>query len=429
MADLARALSVEAHSLRRFLILDCCFAESAYKLFQSRGDKNPAVIAHDQSLQDLPKFGTALLCSSSARNVSIVPEGGRNTMFTGALMDVLRSGDRTISTSLSLMQIGRQVEWRIREQYADDAVRPKVSSPDQSEGDIASIPFFPNPSAKREVATQPIVLNASPDEVAGRIDPPGNLRAWFGISRELLLWVAVIVVLLVTTILLGYSRWKSGRMQTQTFGDMEKLQTQSPKEVPNITPPVVMSGNDGSISRDQLEQLFPSSKDINVLSEPFRTNVRLFIIALDNAGATVFIEATFRPSERAYVLHYAAEIALAGTDPRTVPILPHFNGKWTKTDANGIYDEAKSRAFAASIVKDYGIVVAPSLVSNHTYGQAIDMTISWSGSLEIKRSNGTMAKIDTLPHTGLNQELWKVAETYQIIKLPSDPSHWSTDGR
>ena len=142
VCDLASALRNSARDLRRFLILDCCFAAAAFKEFQT----TPGTAARLQTLDAFPRRGTTLLCSSSSRNVSIAPEGERNTMFSGALLDVLRNGDAAIESALSLEDVGLKITELIRDRYDDRAVRPEVHSPDQREEDIARMPLFPNPA-------------------------------------------------------------------------------------------------------------------------------------------------------------------------------------------------------------------------------------------------------------------------------------------
>jgi Caspase domain len=141
MADLARTLKTHGKGVRRYLILDCCFAEQAYALLQSSDLANAA---HTKSLLEFPGTGTAMLCSSSARDVSKVPRGESYTMFSGALLDVLRTGDGRLQGPLSLEQVGNRVTSLISTKFPDQEVRPKVSSPDEKEGDVADIPLFPN---------------------------------------------------------------------------------------------------------------------------------------------------------------------------------------------------------------------------------------------------------------------------------------------
>jgi formylglycine-generating enzyme required for sulfatase activity len=140
VSDLASALRNGARDVRRFLILDCCFAAAAFKEFQS----TPGAAARLQTLDAFPRRGTTLLCSSSSRSVSIAPEGERFTMFSGALLDVLRQGDASLETLLSLEDVGLRVGDLIRHKYDDRGVRPEVHSPDQRDEDIARIPVFPN---------------------------------------------------------------------------------------------------------------------------------------------------------------------------------------------------------------------------------------------------------------------------------------------
>jgi formylglycine-generating enzyme required for sulfatase activity len=141
VSDLASALRNGARDVRRYLILDCCFAAAAFKEFQS----TPGAAARLQTLDAFPRRGTTLLCSSSSRSVSIAPEGESYTMFSGALLDVLRRGDASIETPLSLEDVGLRVGDLIRYKYEDRGVRPEVHSPDQRDEDIARIPVFPNP--------------------------------------------------------------------------------------------------------------------------------------------------------------------------------------------------------------------------------------------------------------------------------------------
>jgi hypothetical protein len=86
------------------------------------------------------------------------------------------------------------------------------------------------------------------------------------------------------------------------------------------------------------------------------------------------------------------------------------------------------------MVNGYGISglnVAPALNSRHTQKQAIDMNISWSGTLTINNASGTAVTISSNPKTGMNSELHTVGATYGVIKFVggnSDKPHWSNDG-
>lgn len=173
---------------------------------------------------------------------------------------------------------------------------------------------------------------------------------------------------------------------------------------------------------------FPTSRDPEDLASPFRENVKRFLQALQDSGCGVTISATYRPKERAYLMHYAYRIAREGLSPTSVPALSGVDIQWDHRKANGQLDLSASRNAAEDMVLAYGIAFRPALNSNHTRKLAIDMTITWSGSLKIKNAGGSAVTISSSPRTGQNSELVKVGASYGVIKLQSDPPHWSSDG-
>ncbi len=173
---------------------------------------------------------------------------------------------------------------------------------------------------------------------------------------------------------------------------------------------------------------FPTSTSTSDLVDPFRTNANNFIGALQNAGASVSISATYRPPQRAYLMHYAYEIARKNMDPTDVPLRSDVAVCWVHTTSNGSVDHAASKKAAADMVKDYQIVHEPSLTSNHTQGLAIDMNISWSGTMTITDGNGKQVEIKAPRSGATNSDLWAVGASYNVYKLASDHPHWSVDG-
>jgi predicted chitinase len=168
---------------------------------------------------------------------------------------------------------------------------------------------------------------------------------------------------------------------------------------------------------------FPTSRSIDDLAQPFSSNVAAFTGAMRAAGATARIAATYRPKERAYLMHWAWDIAKLGVDPADVPAMAGVDIDWVHASLN------QSKSAARAMVTAYGIVSRPSLNSRHTERRAIDMTISWQGDLTIARSSGSQLTINTQPRNGGNDQLRQVGREYGVIKLPSDPPHWSDDGR
>jgi hypothetical protein len=175
---------------------------------------------------------------------------------------------------------------------------------------------------------------------------------------------------------------------------------------------------------------FPTSTSLDDLKGNFRQNAHAFVGALRAAGATVTIAATYRPAERAYLMHYCFRIAKGGLDPQRVPAYPGVDIEWAHRDQAGQVDVARSRQAAREMAAAYAIVRQPALASRHTQGLAIDMRIAWTGTLRLLTEDGTEVAIQSEPRSGNNAELHKVGETYGCFhRVPKDPPHWSSDGR
>jgi hypothetical protein len=174
---------------------------------------------------------------------------------------------------------------------------------------------------------------------------------------------------------------------------------------------------------------FPTSTSLDDLSEPFRIKGKAFISALRAASASVQIADTLRPPQRAYLMHFSFAIARENADPNTVPAMAGVDIQWAHTNGTGAVDLVASKAGAEEMVRGYGIVFKPALTSRHTEGNAVDMDITWQGNLAIAKPDGTSQTILSTPRTGAgNSDLQSVGKLYGVIKLLSDPPHWSSDG-
>ena len=173
---------------------------------------------------------------------------------------------------------------------------------------------------------------------------------------------------------------------------------------------------------------FPTSRSTDTLVDGFRQKCDAFLAALKAAGAVVNINAPLRPPERAYLMHWSFVINTGEVEPEDVPPRAGVDIDWVHRKANGSPDVAASRAAAAAMVHGYDIAHRPSLTSLHIFGKAIDMDIGWDGTLAIKQKTGTKKTIASLPRSGLNHDLWAVGTGYGVLKLPSDPPHWSSTG-
>lgn len=184
-------------------------------------------------------------------------------------------------------------------------------------------------------------------------------------------------------------------------------------------------------------QHFPTRSDVSGLIPTFQDKVNPFIATLRTAGALVHISVTQRPKERAYLMHWAWAIAHGlpanmcrpgdkpgvPVPPESVPAEDGVDIDWTCAG-----DVGASRHAAAQMVTGYGMDVCAALDSLHIEGRAIDMTITWNGMLNLKDANGSPWAIASLPHTGMHPQLWAVGKTFGVIKLPTDPPHWSDNG-
>ena len=103
--------------------------------------------------------------------------------------------------------------------------------------------------------------------------------------------------------------------------------------------------------------------------------------------------------------------------------------KRERVETSGAVDLKASRKAATAMVNGYGIAFQPALKSRHVEGRAIDMTISWTGKLSIKTKSGVVTTVSSTPRNGFNADLRRVGKTFGVTKHPTDPPHWSTDGR
>ena len=167
ITSLSRTLREHARYLRLFLILDCCFAAAAVRHFQMSEIANAIVC---QTQEAFPEKGIALLCASSRSTPAEIDEHRGYTMFSGALLEVLKSGDPEGDSRISLFQVGALIRSTLNKRYQGNAARPEVHSPSQKHGDVAILPLFPNLAVVRKpcilffdsilnyIITSPIVL-------------------------------------------------------------------------------------------------------------------------------------------------------------------------------------------------------------------------------------------------------------------------------
>lgn len=180
-ADLANVVKEHARILRRYLIFDSCFAASAFKEFQAP----PQVAAIVQLKKELPGDGTAMLCATPKDLRAFAPKDLKRTMFSSALLHVLRGGAERAGQHLSFSELSYLITDNLRINYPDDFVRPEMHSPDQGKGDIAHVPLFPNPAYRPPQTIKARARSPKPEPpLAPRLAPREKLARASGEPEE-----------------------------------------------------------------------------------------------------------------------------------------------------------------------------------------------------------------------------------------------------
>src|SRR4051812_4326470 len=87
------------------------------------------------------------------------------------------------------------------------------------------------------------------------------------------------------------------------------------------TAPTANGSSRKELSGSQWVPRFPTGTSTNDLTPMFRRSADDFIAAIQAAGGTVRISASYRPKERACLMHYAAAIANGSITPERVPAM------------------------------------------------------------------------------------------------------------
>lgn len=171
-----------------------------------------------------------------------------------------------------------------------------------------------------------------------------------------------------------------------------------------------------------------NSSSIEDLAEPFRTNAKAFITALEDAGAHVDISTTRRSDKRAYLFHWCWMIGLDKVKASAATAMAGVDIEWDHGD------EERSRTGASEMIDGFGLAVppnstnAPALNSNHIAGLAIDIDITWTGTITIQARDGSAESVPFMADVDKNVQLHTVGASYGVKKLTTDAPHWSHDG-
>jgi hypothetical protein len=177
--DLARALRLGAPQQRRLVVLDCCFSEAAVRDFVGMSGALSQAVATGAGkalAEESPGRGTLLLCSSPAGEASIGAPGAERTLFTGAVLDVLREGVPGAGAALSFAELREAAFDRMIVGFGAEAPRPVLHQPDQRQGDLTRLGAFPNRAASG-VAPPPRAARPEPAPEPPRAERPAEAAA------------------------------------------------------------------------------------------------------------------------------------------------------------------------------------------------------------------------------------------------------------
>lgn len=181
---------------------------------------------------------------------------------------------------------------------------------------------------------------------------------------------------------------------------------------------------------------FPDNARFEDLREPFKSNVKLFLAALKEAGVSVRINSVIRPPQRSYLMYYASRIVSGKSNPMRIPRFKDYKQAANAEDVNIDWtcggNIRLARANAQKMKAAYGIgdAVAEPFSSNHNKGLAIDMTLSpWFGiGKTVKNASGQPVVIKS------KRDMIEVGKTYKVFhwdikpRTYADNPHWSVTG-
>lgn len=187
--------------------------------------------------------------------------------------------------------------------------------------------------------------------------------------------------------------------------------------------------SDKELSGAKWAQKFPGGTRISDLAGTFGHAVDDFVCAMTEAGIKVKIDATYRPFQRSYMMHWSWRIVNDGIEPATIPAMAGVEIEWQHPTSAASLKAANEMVDALSIRR---LRTKPALRSQHNLRLAIDMSLSWSGTVSVMDANRRLVHIDSLPRTGMNRQLIEIGATYGVKKYvggSKDVPHWSNNGR
>jgi hypothetical protein len=143
---------------KRDKLLFCCrrisdkiFEDRRASRFFSRGTRPGGGGDRGQDLRDdQPQRGSLLLCSSPVGEISMGAPKAERTLFTGAVLEVLRHGVEGGPAALSFADLRDAAYQRMLVNFGANAPRPVLHQVNAAHGDLTRTPAFPNRAARRQ---------------------------------------------------------------------------------------------------------------------------------------------------------------------------------------------------------------------------------------------------------------------------------------
>jgi hypothetical protein len=158
---------------RVYWILDCCFAGAAVRSIMSAGTSNLVSDAFFSAFPKqglLPRSGTALLMAAPGSKVAKAFEGEQFTVFTEALIRVLRDGIGGAGDVLSLRDLYAGAESVIKRERSGTAPLPELFPRGYDENSVALTPLFFNRTSTEEFDNAPLTkTETAPSELLSRL--------------------------------------------------------------------------------------------------------------------------------------------------------------------------------------------------------------------------------------------------------------------
>ena len=131
--------------------------------------------------------------------------------------------------------------------------------------------------------------------------------------------------------------------------------------------------------------------------------------------------------KRAYLFHWSYKIVKGKAKASDADAMSGVDIEWDHGDDKASKKGAKEMTDGFGL--DMTSTKAPALSSNHIAGNAMDIDISWTGTIKVKKKDGTEVDVKYQANVDSNKELIAVGESYGVKKLKGDPPHWSHDGK